>query len=259
MNNFSNLQQVLAELEPLREKLLGHPIYRSVSDVESLQTFMESHSFAVWDFMTLLKAMQRKLSCVEVPWIPPQDTLAARLVNEIVLCEESDEIAPGHYRGHYDLYVEAMGEIDANGRLILEFVEMLKNGRTPGDALASLPLPQSTKTFVLTTLDIAQNGTSHEIAAAFLLGREDIIPEMFQRVLDRLKAEHQYSFRSFETYLQRHIEVDADTHGPMGKRILENLCGTDPKKWQAVYEVASRAISARIMLWDGILEQITAT
>ena len=53
-----------------REALLGHPIYRTVDGVERLREFMQCHVFAVWDFMSLTKRLQRDFTCVDLPWVP---------------------------------------------------------------------------------------------------------------------------------------------------------------------------------------------
>ena len=72
-------------LQPLYTRLASHPLYRSFARMEDLQTFMEAHIFAVWDFMSLLKSLQRGLTCVEVPWYPSRTPESRHLVNEIVL------------------------------------------------------------------------------------------------------------------------------------------------------------------------------
>jgi hypothetical protein len=74
----------------LFERLLSHHLYQHICDERSLRLFMRAHVFAVWDFQSLIKALQRMLTCVEIPWLPSGDPLARRLINEIVLDEESD-------------------------------------------------------------------------------------------------------------------------------------------------------------------------
>ena len=91
------LAQIHARLGPLRTKLLQHPIYGRLDGIDALRSFMAHHIFAVWDFMSLLKEMQRQLCVVDVPWLPSSNSLGCRLVNEIVLGEESDENDRGGY------------------------------------------------------------------------------------------------------------------------------------------------------------------
>ncbi len=58
--------------------------------------------------MTLLKALQRHLTCVTVPWTPTPHREARRLINEIVLAEESDEDGAGGFASHFESYLDAM-------------------------------------------------------------------------------------------------------------------------------------------------------
>ena len=98
----------------LLERLISHPLYDELRDEESLRIFMRSHVFCVWDFQCLLKALQRKVTCVDVPWLPTADPEARRMVNEIVLDEESDEAPGGGHLSHFELYLQAMEDCGAD-------------------------------------------------------------------------------------------------------------------------------------------------
>jgi hypothetical protein len=174
-------------VEPYQGKLATHPIYTRVRNLRGLQIFMTNHVFAVWDFMTLTKTLQQRLTCVSTPWLPPEHPTAARLVNEIVLGEESDEVTHGEYLSHYVLYMRAMDEIGADPSPVMQFEAALRAGTSPADALAPLSIAQSTKDFVLHTLATAQR-TTPEVAASLLLAREDLIPTMFERVVKEMDA-----------------------------------------------------------------------
>lgn len=247
--------QLLEQTSNPRNALLSHAIYQQVNDLKSLQVFMQSHVFAVWDFMTLLKTLQRRLTCIESPWIPPIDIHSARLVNEIVLVEETDEIAPGYYLSHFQLYLAAMEEVGATSEPIQSFIAAIQQGFPANEALANLPIPESTKSFVMTTLNAA-SGLTHEVAAAFLLGREDVIPKMFKQIIAHLENAKNMRCNYFRFYLERHTHIDEEQHAPMAKELLKNLCGNDSLKWMQALNAAKNALQARHYLWDGINQSI---
>src|SRR3979490_3190329 len=103
-------------LDMLRAQLLDHPVYAEVASVEDLKRFMEDHIFAVWDFMSLLKRLQQDLTCTKVPWFPADNARAARLINDIVIGEETDVDPDGSYVVTLDLYLRAMAALGANTR-----------------------------------------------------------------------------------------------------------------------------------------------
>ena len=247
--------QLLEQTSNCRNALLTHPVYQKISNPASLRVFMESHVFAVWDFMTLLKTLQRSLTGIDLPWLPPQDIFSARLVNEIVLAEETDEVAPGYYLSHFHLYLEAMDEVGADTQLICRFIDTLKRGIHTQEALTLLLLPEATKSFVLHTLTAAR-GLTHEVAAVFLLSREDVIPKMFKQIIARLKDSQGLSCDTFLLYLERHAELDEEQHAPMGQKLLKNLCGNDSVKWHQAFLAARKALQVRKSLWDGITRSI---
>ncbi len=242
-----------------RESLLSHAVYRSVADPHALRVFMETHVFAVWDFMSLLKALQRKLTCVTVPWTPPRSRTAARLINAIVLGEESDEVAPGVTMSHFELYLDAMRELGADVGPITRFVTAVGWGARPEAAIdaASLPLhARHARSFVQATLLTATEGDVEAIAASFLVGREDLVPAMFRRLLTGV--ERTRDAVSLRRYLTRHIEVDEGEHGPLARRLLCELCGNDEQRWRTATEAARAAIVARTALWDGVVKALAS-
>jgi hypothetical protein len=227
-----------------------------VAEPRALQTFMRNHVFAVWDFMTLLKSLQRRLTCTEIPWLPPSDTVAARMVNQIVLSEESDEVTPGRYVGHFHLYLAAMAEVDADSRPIRDLIASLRQGAILEDVLPRLPILAATRRFVLHNKVVAHRDT-HETAAAFLFGREDVVPEMFQRIVRDLERRN-VSCDALRRYLERHIHLDQGEHQELGAQLLRGLCGGDERKWRESRVAAREAIEERIRLWDGVLAAINA-
>ena len=255
----NSIDQFLIQIRPRQKTLLDHSVYSLVKDLESLKVFMGSHVFAVWDFMTLLKSLQKQITCVQTPWFPLEDTFSARFVNEIVLAEETDEVRQGCYMSHFDLYLEAMKEVGADTKHILDFLHALRTGwgSTPKNALRPLPIPESIKNFVQSTVEFSYK-SKHQVAAVFLFGREEIIPTMFQKVLDELEKTHGISCASFQLYLKRHILLDETEHAPMGRKLLKNLCEDDDQKWQEAFDVACSAIDARFSFWDGVVESISA-
>ena len=253
------IEPLVGRLAPLRAELQAHPFYGALDEggMRGLRAFMEVHVFAVLDFMSLVKALQRLTTCVTVPWVPPLDTELSRLVNQLVLDEESD-VTPeeGLHSSHFELYVRAMRQAGADTGPALRFVDALRAGVSVRDALASSGAPPAAARFVESTMAVAQAGNLHEIAAAFTFGREDVIPIMFQAIVDRIENKTEHDLSHMRYYLQRHIEMDGDDHGPLAMRMVERVCGDSDAKWAAAGRAAEGALSARLALWDGATQAI---
>jgi len=113
------------------------------------------------------------------------------------------------------------------------------------------------KSFLDFTFRIIEEGKPHKIAAAFTFGREDLIPSMFTEILKNFQTNFpETKLDKLIYYFERHIELDADEHGPMAMQMITELCGTDVKKWKEVEEVSIQALERRIGLWDAVEEQI---
>jgi hypothetical protein len=242
-------------IKPARTRVVTHPIYGRLRTRAAITTFMEHHVFAVWDFMSLLKSLQRGLTCIEVPWLPCGSTISRRLINDIVLVEESDAWAGG-FISHFELYLRAMREAGADTSIIDRFIELLRAGCPVPQALTEALVPESVVDFVDTTWRIIQNAPLHSQAAAFAFGREDLIPDMFQQVIS-VRSEG-YPLDTFVEYLARHIQVDGEEHTPMARQMVGHLCRDDETKWKQCAHTVNLALDARARLWDGVIEAIAA-
>ncbi|MCJ7765615.1 MAG: DUF3050 domain-containing protein, partial [Thiovulaceae bacterium] len=232
-----------------------------VSNIDDLTLFMQHHVFSVWDFMSLVKYLQNEVAPTGLPWLPHGDPLVRRFINDIVLGEESDEglpLADGTptYTSHFELYIAAMEEVrSGSSSQIVAFVDQVASASLQS-ALESVKIPEPARTFMGTTFAFIDSEKPHVVAAAFALGREHIIPEMFRALLDTMNITKEQA-SVFHYYLERHIHLDSDSHGPMSLRMLELLCEDDETKIAEAEEAAISAIEARISFWDGVLLAIT--
>ena len=250
------IQTLQQNLAPQREELLRHGIYQSIRSLEDLCIFMEHHIFAVWDFMSLLKSLQQSLTCVSLPWVPKGSPAVRRLINEIVLGEETDVNQHGEAASHFELYLQAMQECGANVAPIGKLIELVNIGVAVTEALTQVEMPESVRAFVTHTFSLINTGKPHVVAAAFTFGREDVIPDMFRRLVGDLNERFPGALETFTYYLDRHIELDEEVHTPLALQMISELCGTNAIKWAEAEEAARSSMQYRIRLWTGIREAI---
>lgn len=246
-------------LDPLRRKLDSHAVYHAVHSMDDLRLFMGHHVFSVWDFMSVIKYLQQAIAPSTYPWMPRGNPAVRYFINQLVLEEESDQAPPDAegnpvYASHFELYCAAMREIGADPSPALTFVaKAAKDGIEP--ALALDIAPKASRQFMETTFGFLASGKPHVVAAAFALGREHIIPGMFRAFLQRMGITEQDA-PTFHFYLQRHIHLDADFHGPISLLLLDELCGGDASRLREAEAAACAAVEARIRFWDGILDAL---
>ena len=253
----SHIQKLENDLFEYRNILINHKLYSNLDSKEKLVKFMENHVFAVWDFMSLIKALQNNLTCVEVPWTPNKNNLAGRLVNDIVLAEESDIDLNGNTKSHFELYLDSMSQIGASTDLINSFILKIIESKSYSKSVNEIDINKAVKNFMDFTFDIIATNKNHVIASVFTFGREDLIPDMFIEIVKKLSSSNEIKADNLIYYLERHIEIDADEHGPMALKMIEELCGNDEKKWEEATTASIEALNMRIKLWDSINEIIS--
>ena len=253
-----NTQEIKNSIEPIKQELLQHSLYKNVSSIEELHIFLEHHIFAVWDFMSLLKGLQIHLTSVSIPWKPMGNPEIRYLINEIVVAGETDLSYDGKRQSHFEMYIDAMQECGASTAAIFEFLEHVEKTKNIFVSIKAAKLAEEVKAFLHYTFSIVEEGEPHKIAAAFTFGREDLIPNMFTEILRNFQVNFPtVNLSKLIYYFERHIELDADEHGPMAMKMIDELCGDSPKKWAEVKQVAHESLQMRIQLWNVIEKAIT--
>lgn len=253
------IKEINESLEPLTKKLIDHSLYQKISTPEQLQIFMEHHVFAVWDFMSLLTALQEKLTKTTNPWLPIGNPETRYLINEIVLAEETDVNINGERQSHFEMYLDAMTAAGANKKKIEDLLLQVTHGTDIFLIIAASKLPVSIKQFLKNTFEVVYSEQTHKIAAAFTFGREGLIPEMFSSIIEKVQKNFpEEDLSLFKYYFDRHIELDEDEHGPMAYKMVSELCGNDLDKWADAKRIAETSLKSRLELWDGIEAEIEA-
>ncbi len=257
----ARISQLQSKTASLSEAIVHHPAYNAINDLQDVRIFMEHHIYAVWDFMSLLKALQRELTCTSIPWMPVGNGNLRYLINEIVTGEESDRSYESEdaHKSHFELYLEAMQQCDASTDGINELFALLQQGKTIQEAIERAEIPEAAKQFLQFTFEVIATGKPHIIAAVFTFGREDLIPNMFHTIVNDINECFPNQVEIFKYYLDRHIEVDGDHHSHLALQMVEALCGNDDAKWDEALIYVERALKSRIALWDGVLVSIQPT
>jgi len=253
----------LQRLTDLKRQLASHRLAGLLHDRDDLRCFMEHHVLCVWDFMSLLKSLQRDLTCVAVPWVPPRDPAAARMINELVLAEESDllaegglVVAEGETASHFDWYRRAMAAVGCDLGPIDTFVDGLRAGRPAAALLGRCGFAAPARAFVRATLAVLELPLAVRVAV-FFHGREDLIPQLMEPLVERLQVERG-GLDLLLGYLRRHVVADRDEHGPLCARLLERQLAQQPELTDAALAASVEALAARLALWDALADACEA-
>ncbi len=237
-----------ARYRELVARLGRHPLYAAIRGRTALRVFMEHHVYAVWDFMSLVKALQRLVAPAAVPWVPSRNARLAAFINRLAFEEESDREL-GHV-SHFEIYCQAMAEVGADTAPIRRFIERIRRDSLE-TALNEPSVPPPARRFMRFTFEIIGRNRPHQLAAMLAYGREQVIPDLFRSLLERPDAGPELS-PTLQRYLERHVRLDGEEHGPLSVRLVEELCGQNAAKHAEAMVTATRAIAARLELWDGV-------
>ena len=266
-SQLARLARIEKRIAPPRRQLREHKLYNAIEDAQDLRRFVEMHVFAIWDFMSLLKALEVQYTSVKsLPWIPAENGAIARLITEMVMRYECDANEKGEAMSHFEMYLQAMNELGADSKYITTFLNMLRScfsgncisgkdinnkscSECVNNSLVFSGVPKGAADFVRSTFRLVDSSEHHRVAASLAFGRQYLIIDKLLAVLDKSKAEGK-EYGKLRYILQRHKDLYDKNYTPLSFQVLVEICGDSDSKWKEVEESAIQALKARIALWD---------
>jgi hypothetical protein len=248
----ARIENIINQTAALRERIVRHSLNENLVSLDHLRSFMEHHVFAVWDYMSLLKYLQKHLASTHTPWLPSHRPELCRLVNRLVLQEESGLDRLGRPQSQFEQYLAAMRRAGASTAGIDELIAKLRRGEPLVKSLmTATQLSPSAALFVLDTFNLIDNSRPHEVAAVLAFARESLVPEVFMNMLQDLKTNFP-ELADYHYYMEQFIEKHSGAHLQDCYALLEQLCGDDQFKWLEAQQAATKALQSRLNFWNAL-------
>ncbi|WP_432222752.1 DUF3050 domain-containing protein [Flavobacterium sp. TMP13] len=252
-----NIEAINNSIQTQKALLESHSAFGKIQQLEDLQCFVEHHIYAAWDFMSLLKALQTKLTCATTPWFPTENAQVRYLINKMVLAEESNYGDNELGMSHYESYVKAMDCCNADTTGINHFLSEVQSLHNIFVAIKRSNLHPSIKSLLDFTFRVIEEGKTHEIAAALLFGRINLYPTGLIATTKRFQLNNPVTkLAPLVSHFERNNIIDNTQLEADLTQILIDLCGNDVVKWNEVQEIAVLAVEKQLELLAAIEEHI---
>lgn len=244
---------LISEIENETINLINHPLYNSIKTESDIKMYMFNQVWCVWDFMTLVKSIQIQIIPPNILWTPPKFPELGAYIYEVLLTEETDKGYNSETNSsHFQTFLKAMKESSVDTSSVDKFIELLENGNQFEIAIDSCGIHKEAKEFITTTYEFAKSDL-HISIAVFCLSREGVIPDMFMNLLANVSLSNNYKI--FNWYLNRHIYLDSQSHGPLSIKLFKTIVDTKQKQEEAL-QASLKALKARNKYFNYILDSI---
>lgn len=231
-----HLTQLHIQLQPLRDQLYAHPVYLSVTDKKDFRAFMESHVFAVLDFMFLATRFKEHLLKLNPEMLQGE--------NEVFFTNRFTE------------YKRAMADAGARLGGIEHLGKLITSGMPMERAMLECRLPSHITQFLSHTCSVLREDDPVILAATFAFGREDLLPNLLERMAGKILVSGDDSMKSFAQFVGLYGEEGGRPRTTFAKKVLAEWCGSNLHAWSKSLCAADDALRARIALWNGIHESM---
>lgn len=238
-------------LAPLADVVVNHPLLLRLHEPLALRRFCEHLVFTVWDEMSLLKGLQRRLTCTSVPWMPLPAASPARFVNGFLSAAEHDDTPEGGCASHFELFLQAMAALGADTAPMARLSGLLAEGQPALRALSLAAIPPAAAGFVSRTLETCVLRRTHELAASYALCRLKVVAAVYEQLLLSLGGARAPAHGALVYFIDRALGARSRS-GESGLLLLSDLCGEEQLAWEEAEACAAASLREWALLFDAI-------
>ncbi|MBF0440355.1 MAG: DUF3050 domain-containing protein [Oligoflexales bacterium] len=229
--------------------LENHAVYDKIIGQKSLIYFVERHFICAFSYNYLFRSLQKDLISIRSPITSDSGKEAIRIISEMILEEEVDDIGNGRLLSHLELYLEAMKSINCDMSSVFVFFDNLEIGMPLENALKKSNFSREVVKYGIKINEILES-PSHMRAIALFYEGEPYIPDNFLIKL-HLLSEYIDTGPLF-AYFNLHIEGLKKPGFSSVGRLVDILCQSDPETSKEAERAAEEVLRHRIRLWNAI-------
>jgi hypothetical protein len=175
----SNIDFISKEKDSVDFRNQSLDLYSCIKTEDDFRVFMENHIFTIWDYMSLLKALENSFRNDSLPWFPSRNAKSLKTLHEVVCQEEFASDGKGEIKSNFEMYLETMEEIGANTSDILNVLSHARSIDIIQEALTLSNNNVESSYYTRFIYNIIKSGKPHLMATVLALSKETSFPSLF--------------------------------------------------------------------------------
>ncbi|MGE0171483.1 MAG: DUF3050 domain-containing protein [Oligoflexales bacterium] len=229
--------------------LSKHQLYHAIADVRGLKYFMERHVICMWSYNSLIKSLYQDIARVALPLNSSVYKNALRLISQIMLGEEVEDLGDGYLASHLELYLDAMQDLECDTSSVFAFFDLIEKGMPLAKAAKLANFSSEVNCYLGQTIhNLSQ--PAHVKAALLYFEAEPFVPENFYEDLAEMTRKNGFPFCS--EYFERLGDGCRDNNLSLMHALAESLCLSDKDLKEEAEKACEALLGEKVRLWNGI-------
>ncbi|KOY51772.1 DUF3050 domain-containing protein [Polaribacter dokdonensis] len=249
-----NIDFIIENLDSSSYQTCNLELYSSIENKKDVKSFMENHIFAIWDYMSLMRALENNLRDNSVPWFPSNNGKNLKILYKILDEEEYTIDASGSVKSYFEMYLEAMEEIGANTSDILNILSHSKTINLIDEALNLTGMNIESFYYTRFIYTIIKSQKPHLMAIVFALSKELVSKVLILEDFCRKDFSNKYDKTLF--LINKLKAVNSKNYNSNAFKLASDFIGEDPQKLMEAKRAALNCVRYRDLHIEGIARSI---